>query len=189
MARDSYDEDVDVEKTAADYDDERPEGFSRLRGPAPESMPSRAVKAAPRAAPKPVAKPAPKPVAAAPTPVSTPAPKAAPTPAPKAAPTQSRDFIDQLSPNNPLRKLRARGMGETESLAAERSAANAREADEIARRTQEKQQRTNPIADAFRAIRARGSQGTQSYAKGGAVSASRRADGCAQRGKTRGRMI
>lgn len=198
MKRKRYEEGGEVEdyeKTGADYEDERPSGFSRRRESAPESMPSRTVKAAPRAAAKPAPKPAaeaPKPVAAkAPKPAAE-APKPAPAPAPKAAPARSQDFIDRMSPNNPLRKIRARGMGETlpsGPTPEDTSAAQSR----IVERDRAMRDRSTPVgsavSNAFKAIRERGSQGTQSYAKGGAVSASRRADGCAQRGKTRGKMI
>ena len=180
----------DYEKTGADYDDERPTGSFRLRGPASESMPSRAVKAAPRAAPKPAAKPA----AEAPKPAAKPAaeaPKPAAKPADRPA-ARGQDFIDRMSPNNPLRKIRARGMGETlpsGPTPEDTSAAQSR----IVERDRAMRDRSTPIgsavSNAFKAIRERGSQGTQSYAKGGAVSASRRADGCAQRGKTRGKML
>ena len=193
MKRKHYEEDGDVEMTAADYDDERPEESLQSRIAKAQAQNSAAPKAAPRPAPKAAPKPAPKVAAEAPKPMPAPAaeaPKAAPKAAAEPAPAgRKQDFVDRLSPNNPLRKLRASGMGETQALAEERSRMNAREADEIAQRTQAAKERTNPIAGAFRAIRERGSQGTQGYAKGGMVSASRRADGCAQRGKTKGRII
>ena len=191
-----YDEGDDVEMTAADYDDERPEeslqsriAKAQSRSPAaPKAAPRPAPKAAPKAAPR----PAPKAAAEAPKPMPAPvaeAPKAAPKAAAEPAPAgRKQDFVDKMSPNNPLRKIRARGMGEelpSGPTPEDTSAAQSR----IVERERAMRDRSTPIGNAFRAIRERGSQGTQGYAKGGMVSASRRADGCAQRGKTKGRII
>jgi hypothetical protein len=178
-------ESEDYEKTAADYDDERPEESLQSRIAKAQSRSPAAPKAAPRPAPKaaPKAAPRPAPKAAAEAPKA--APKAAAEPAPAG---RKQDFVDRLSPNNPLRKLRARGMGEelpSGPTPEDMSAARSR----IVERERAMRDRSTPIGNAFRAIRERGSQGTQGYAKGGMVSASRRADGCAQHGKTKGRII
>ena len=203
MKRKHYEEGGDVEMTAADYDDERPEeslqsriAKAQSRSPAaPKAAPRPAPKAAPKAAPKVAAeapKPMPAPAVEAPKPMPAPAaeaPKAAPKAAAEPAPAgRKQDFVDKMSPNNPLRKIRARGMGEelpSGPTPEDTSAAQSR----IVERERAMRDRSTPIGNAFRAIRERGSQGTQGYAKGGMVSASRRADGCAQRGKTKGRII
>jgi outer membrane biosynthesis protein TonB len=192
MKRKHYEEGGDVEMTAADYDDERPEESLQSRIAKAQSRSPAAPKAAPKPAPKAAPKPAPKVAAEAPKPMPAPvaeAPKAAPKAAAEPAPAgRKQDFVDKMSPNNPLRKIRARGMGEelpSGPTPEDTSAAQSR----IVERERAMRDRSTPIGNAFRAIRERGSQGTQGYAKGGMVSASRRADGCAQRGKTKGRMI